>query len=890
MQFLLARKAAIRSVKVLRRYFLLLSFAGVSASVMAQPSRIYIANDDHTDLMWTADAQRYAEVFVEMLDFHLGLAAQTQGNAPPYRNRFNCDGSYWLWNYERRKSPEEFARLIEAIKAGTISAPLNTVVSCYGAQPTEAVLRGMYYAGRLERRHAIRFPLAVAMENQTLPLGLASLFAGSGAKYSWRGICGCATKMEHQPFSARPREIYWWTGPDGQRLLLKWHSLVPPGNQQIGGYSEAFDPVAAVKFLDSDPTFLNRYRASGASDPYQVRAAFGFGWDALNRKTGQPYEADPLTYPVVDHFHLVAQQLTDERRQVIVSNEVDFFEDFEKTHGDSLERQSVTYGNEWDLYSASMSETSAQVKRAVERLRSAELLGLLVSLKDPGFLVGHAAARDQAFNDLGLYWEHNWTADGPISRAQRAAWQRQLAGEVECYVRELENEAVIRLGKMIPHSGNAIRFFVLNPLGWRRTDVADVAYSGSPDVHVRDSVTNADVPHQLIDQHGKRFLRILASDVPSAGYKVFEIAPGPGSAARNAAAAIIGTDNSRIENALVKLTVERDGGIASLIDMAHGQIELVDRRQAVRLNDLAPDSSEGEPLRVENSGPVSVTLRARSQAGLDHTTAITLYRDSNRVDIHNEINENFSDVRYWSFGFALDQPSVRTEEVGAVILNKRQSAGGDYADSHARYDHVTVNHFADIASESSGRGVTISNPDLSFGVLGDSTADALDAGTPKIQLLAGGQVDGASLGIPSQDGNVHFTQRFALRPHDGYDAAAAMKFALEHQNPLVTGFVTGEEAVHPETSFSLVEISSPEVLLWALKAHDQGIENGIVARIWNMSDRPTAADVSFGLGVASAYRATHVETDIERVPLDPAGTLPARFARQQLQTYRIERN
>ena len=47
-------------------------------------------------------------------------------------------------------------------------------------------------------------------------------------------------------------------------------------------------------------------------------------------------------------------------------------------------------------------------------------------------------------------------------------------------------------------------------------------------------------------------------------------------------------------------------------------------------------------------------------------------------------------------------PSLHTEEVGAINLNKLKSAGGDYADTHARYDHITVNHFADI-TDGSGR-------------------------------------------------------------------------------------------------------------------------------------------------------------------------------------------
>ena len=106
-------------------------------SPAAETTRIYLANDDHTDYVWTADADTYAKLFVEMLDWHLKLADETAGNPSPYRNRFNADGSLWLATYEQRKSPAEFARLIARIKDGTISVPLNTVVSCYGGQPAE---------------------------------------------------------------------------------------------------------------------------------------------------------------------------------------------------------------------------------------------------------------------------------------------------------------------------------------------------------------------------------------------------------------------------------------------------------------------------------------------------------------------------------------------------------------------------------------------------------------------------------------------------------------------------------------------------------------------------------------------------------------------------------
>lgn len=874
-----------------------LALGALSLNASAAPKRIYIANDDHTDYMWTADADTYANVFVEMLDYHLTLAELTEGNPTQYRNKFNADGSYWLWNYEHKKTAPEFARLMDRIKDGTISAPLNPVVSCYGGQPVEAVLRGMYYAGRLERRFHMRFPIAVAMENQTQPLGLASLFAGAGAKYSWKGICNCATRLDKKAFGSRDREIYWWTGLDGQRLLLKWYSSGP---YSVGGYHEAGSPVDAIRYVETDPGFLQRYTDPKSKESYRVIGLFGFGGDDLARKTGVtpppeipgvPGLSKLISSPYCDHFHIVAQQQSNEKRQVIVSNQVDFFDDFAKEHSATLDSKSVTYGNEWDLYSASMSETSARAKRAVEKLRTAECLSTLVSLKFPDFMKRHTAARDRAFNDIGLYWEHNWTADGPISRPQRAEWQELVATGIESYVDSILGEGIVRLGGMIPRPEKAERFFVLNPLSWTRSEHADLPYKGATDIHVRDLSTGSDVPHQIVKLRGARHVRILASDVPSLGYKVFEILPGPGKAATDPAAIVSGKDTFVLENTAVKLTIERDGAISSFIDKTRGNRELAARIGDLHINDFAAKDDKGDALRVENSGPVSVTVVARSQAGLDHTSRITLYRGSDRVDIRNDIDDNFSDVRHWAFSFALDAPQTRTEEVGAIILNQLQSAGGDYANTHARYDYLTVNHFADLTDGSGKNGITLSNPDVAFARLGASTVTQLDTATPQLHMLAGGQVDGPWLGIPSQNYNTDFLQRFALRAHGAYDPAAAMRFALAHQNPLIAGAVISKanSGVYPETSYSLLSVNQPDVLVWAVKPAEEGIGHGVITRLWNVSDAPVTAEWgSPQQRVASAMRTTHIETDLDPATLSAAGMVTAPFTRQQIQTYRLK--
>ena len=90
--------------------------------------------------------------------------------------------------------------------------------------------------------------MAVCQENATIPLGLASLWAGSGAKYSWRGVCNCARKMK--TVGPRDHEIYWYTGLDDSRILMKWYSNYG-WNAELGGYAEMLEPTVAVIQMDT---------------------------------------------------------------------------------------------------------------------------------------------------------------------------------------------------------------------------------------------------------------------------------------------------------------------------------------------------------------------------------------------------------------------------------------------------------------------------------------------------------------------------------------------------------------------------------------------------------------------------------------------------------------
>jgi alpha-mannosidase len=229
------------------------------------------------------------------------------------------------------------------------------------------------------------------------------------------------------------------------------------------------------------------------------------------------------------------------------------------------------------------------------------------------------------------------------------------------------------------------------------------------------------------------------------------------------------------------------------------------------------------------------------------------------------------------------------EEVGAVIRARLANDGGHYSPVHARLDWLTLNHFAAM-SGADGAGVTLSNADLAFMKLGASSVNdgisRLDTTTPQISVLAGGQVDGPSLGIPEQGGDSYFLQRFALTAHTKFNAVEAMRFALEHQNPLVAAAVAGGDA-YPEKSYSLLTLPQREVLLWALKPAEEGISKGIIARLWHLSTAPRNFTLSLNGGIASATRVTHIETDIAGMPLE-RGRLSGSIGPWQMLTLRLK--
>jgi alpha-mannosidase len=831
---------------MIKRCFFIIALLLLKDAYAQQPLKhLYLGNDTHTDLLWNGTEDDWYKWNLDMAKFYLKLGEETASNPVETRSKWNYDVAWTLYTMDKREPKEFVDRVIKQIKNGQASVPINFTLPVYGGSTTESVLRSFYPAGQLARKYGIVTDMAICQENATLPLGIASLWAGSGAKYSWKGVCNCATKINTT--GPREHEIYWQTGLDGSKILLKWYSN-SGWNAELGGYAEMLEPTVAVQQME---------KLCGSENyPYLIAGAFGKGWDNIHN-----YSLD-LQWGV-GHRTLPGTK-------VYLSNQEDFFRHFERDYGNQLPEVAAAYGNEWELGMASLAEVSGKLKRSMEKLRTAEALAAVVP---NGYeLVQNLATEKEAFlYGLGMYSVHGWTADGPISRKQFADYMRKFQNDITTYVDKLYDSSLDRLAESIDKGNAENTIVVFNALNWERSGIIDIELNGDWNA-LKNPETGEIHSGIILDQENKKMLRVKVNGIPSVGYQVFELVKINPAKSQNP----FKFSGNKLETPFYSVKFAKNGALASLYDK-----QLKKEWAAGSLNSLGDTLAENtSSIKVVTQGPDFIEIICRAPKPLLHESKYTFYAENRRVDINNTLLANFGNTLHFIFPFAITNPEVWHEEVGAVIKAKTIENGGHYANKMARYDYLSLNHFLNVGNQS--ENITVSNLDCQFFKLGNSTPTQLDMGSSVVHILAGGTIN-ANLGVFDQDGDSLFQQHFALLPGEGaHNETASMKMALEHQNPLAITQVKGGGTLK-SIRVSFLTITNPNVLLWALKPAET---NGITIRLWNMAIIPVQTTVLMRNTIEKALHTTHIETDIAEVPVVDNLFTPE-FSQNQLKTYRI---
>lgn len=438
--------------------------------------------------------------------------------------------------------------------------------------------------------------------------------------------------------------------------------------------------------------------------------------------------------------------------------------------------------------------------------------------------------------------------------------------------------------------GAIVPLVVFNPLGWARSDVAEVAVGFGANDSVKEiGVVDPDgkpVPAQMLEEqrypdgtllHAK--LLFIARDVPAMGYAKFEVVAlsGNESAAKRAGP----TNEPAIENNTYRVSFDASSGAITSLRVKDGDWELLERPtgnvvsrqedkgdlwelyqglnggQNVKMTRKQPPPKAGDPgvklsseFKAKEPGKVTVGT-VFSEFEVAHpfdtghfATRVRVYHGLPRIDVRTKLVNNEKLVRYQvQFPTTIKSgKAVRAIPFGAV----EQPDGVE----HPAQD------WTDYSDD--GRGLAILNS--------GQPGNVVSEGTMMLSLMrahnlgAYGFGGGLEPGMSSESGmqlGREITLDYALRPHAGtWQQARVYQEGMAFNRPLIVRKAQRHPGTLPKR-WGMLEVSQPNAVLSSLKP---GRDESLVFRVYEASGIATpGVSVKFASAVKAAEQVNALE-------------------------------
>lgn len=446
----------------------------VTRRIEQRPHRhweVHLVHYSHHDYGYTDLASRVLEEHDDHLAHVLAHCRETEGwPEADARFRWLCEQAWSADHFLSRASAEDVEDFVRFAKAGRIE-----VTALFGNQTLELcgheeLVRLLYPAFGLKRRHGIDIACAEHNDIPGFPWGLASVLAGAGVRYFSPGVpqwyYGTGERRVHTLWdtdAALPAGMpsaCWWEGPDGARVLL-W--------MDVHGIEEwqPYDVAQAERDL---PRMLDGLESRGY--PYDLVSWTVRGGDRDNAP------------PSMRYAHLAREW---NRRwaypHLVCSTDAMFLREFERRWGKGLKvlRGDVP-GTDYGVGAMSTPGATAAHRRAHEWLASAEKLASVASMTAAEGYPYPAATLARAYRDAFFFDEHCW---GPMHPGGPAA--DASVGEKTVHAHRaaaLAHDIMVKAGNAIadriglsggPGGAAGWHLVVFNPLSHGRTDVVRAA-------------------------------------------------------------------------------------------------------------------------------------------------------------------------------------------------------------------------------------------------------------------------------------------------------------------------------------------------------------------------------------------------------------------------------
>lgn len=463
-----------------------------------------------------------------------------------------------------------------------------------------------------------------------------------------------------------------------------------------------------------------------------------------------------------------------------------------------------------------------------------------------------------------------------------------------------------KLLAQIDTRGDGTPIVVFNPLGWSRSDIAELNVSfserGVRDFSLVDS-GNKPIPVQILEaqRNGDGSLKtakiaFIARDAPALGYSVHhliskrgqpsvgEIPPATGNMARYSASH---QDVQSIENDLYRATfnlwtgemkslIVKDGGwevlggSGNVVAAEHdgGDFwELYGLLNGGRA--LAMNTRHGVPTKAQLSsqwvggngsvrpGPVFSEYAVTHPLGNNNfETTVRLYSGIRRIDINTQILNNDRFLRYRVLFPTTIQSGKAFHEIPFGAIERKQ--GIEYpAQNWVDYNDGR-------------RGLTLLNRGLPGNNVSDGTL--LLSLMRSAKLLLYPTVGGFDPSVSSDTGlelGKRLRFQYSLVPHaGGWQEARTFRDGLELNHPLIVRKAVPHAGVLSKR-WGLLEVSNPHLVVSALKP---GRDGSLILRLYEATgNAASGVRVKLSVGLTSVSEVNLMEDELKPVPAEGNG-------------------
>ena len=809
-----------------------------SAVVKLEPVRkvlVYILPHSHHDLGYT-DLQAEIEE-KQMRNITRGIELARKTSSYP-------QGARYVWNLEvlwgadllmRRKSQAEKDELINAVKKGWVSLNGAYANELTGLCRPEELIQLFRYSAELGNQCGVSVDSVMQSDVPGTTWGMVAAMSQAGLRYFsaapnfFDRIGTFMVEWQDKPF--------WWVSPSGKEKVLVW---VP-----WTGYAMSH----VMKLLS--PEWVGKYqgRLDIAKFPYDISH---IRWSGH----GDNAEPDPEICEFVKSWN---QEY--EWPKFEISSTSTAFSAFEKKYGNQLPEFKGDLTPYWEDGAGSSALETRMSRNAADRLTQAATLSAMLT---PG--THRPKEFNEAWRNVLLYSEHTWGAWCSVSDSENPfttkQWdvKRGFAVNAEKGSGELLGETI----RSHATGNDASLVDVHNAASWPRTEVVVISASLSAAGDRVSDDRGLPVPSQRLSTGELAF---LARDVKAFGSARFRL-----SAEKSHAPEIpVSIKDGILENGVIRVKVDSKTG--NLVEMAlHGIAgNLVDTRSGEGVNEYL--FLEGKDIsRIQHSGPVKITveeqgplvacLRVESDAPgcKSFVRRLRLVAGADWVELSNTVDKKRAPLNphpgkggpgdefaqheakeslQFAFPFAVPDGQIRIDIPLGVMRPEIDQLPGSCK------NWLSVGRWVDVANLH--QGVTWVTLDAPLMEVGGITATML--GSQKDPKVWREHIEPTqkffSWAINNhwgtnyrayQEGVIEF--RYALRPHRGYDPAAASRLAIGLSQPLIAS-----SASSAAPSSSLLQIEPADVLALALKPSDDG--NALIVRLFGASGKERKARLSW---------------------------------------------